>query len=39
MSFSNDGLPLYYDDDHLSLAGSVFQAEYILKPYLLARPQ
>lgn len=36
--FSADGLPLYYDDDHLSVAGSIFQAEQILRPYLL-RPR
>lgn len=38
-AFSDDGLPLYYDDDHLSFAGSVFQADHILRPYLVARPQ
>ena len=32
--FTEDGLPLYYDDDHLSFVGSEFQAEHILKPYL-----
>jgi peptidoglycan/LPS O-acetylase OafA/YrhL len=32
--FTPDGLPLYYDDDHLSHAGSAFQAQRILKPYL-----
>jgi peptidoglycan/LPS O-acetylase OafA/YrhL len=32
--FTTDGLPLYYDDDHLSPAGSEFQAEHILRPHL-----
>jgi peptidoglycan/LPS O-acetylase OafA/YrhL len=35
--FTEDGLPLYYDDDHLSFAGSEFQAERILKPYLIKK--
>lgn len=32
--FSEDGLPLYYDDDHLSLAGSQKLAREIIEPYL-----
>jgi len=32
--FTEDGLPMYMDADHLSPAGSEFQAERILKPYL-----
>jgi peptidoglycan/LPS O-acetylase OafA/YrhL len=32
--FDERGLPLYYDDDHLSGAGSDFQAERLLAPYL-----
>jgi len=35
--FTEDGLPLYYDDDHLSFVGSEFQAEHILKPYLTGK--
>lgn len=34
LSFNADGIPLYYDDDHLSIVGSLFQAEHILMPYL-----
>jgi hypothetical protein len=34
MVFNRDGIPLYYDNDHLSEAGSNFQAENLLKPYL-----
>lgn len=34
---NKDGIPLYFDDDHLSEAGSEFQAREILKPYLLTR--
>ncbi|MDR1856656.1 MAG: acyltransferase [Desulfovibrio sp.] len=32
--FTDDGMPLYNDDDHLSLVGSVFQAKEIFMPYL-----
>jgi len=32
--FTEDGLPMYFDDDHLSPIGSDFQAERILRPYL-----
>lgn len=32
--FSRDGLPLYYDDDHLSSEGSQYQASYLLEPFL-----
>jgi hypothetical protein len=35
--FDHEGLPLYQDDNHLSVAGSIFQAEQALKPYLLKR--
>jgi hypothetical protein len=35
MVFTKDGLPMYWDNNHLSYAGSEFQAEYILKPYLI----
>jgi hypothetical protein len=34
LMFDERGLPLYYDDDHLSNAGSDFQAERLLAPYL-----
>jgi hypothetical protein len=37
--FTEDGLPMYYDDDHLSFAGSEFQAERILKPYLTRKQE
>jgi hypothetical protein len=37
--FTEDGLPMYYDDDHLSFAGSEFQAEHILKPYLTRKQE
>jgi hypothetical protein len=33
--FSEYGIPLYYDDDHLSFEGSRFQVEYLLEPYLM----
>jgi peptidoglycan/LPS O-acetylase OafA/YrhL len=36
--FTEDGLPLYFDDDHLSPVGSDFQAEHILTPYLTKTP-
>ncbi|MDR1311292.1 MAG: acyltransferase [Burkholderiaceae bacterium] len=36
LAFDNKGVPLYIDRDHLSLAGSRFQAERVLKPYLEA---
>lgn len=32
--FDNDGSLLYADDDHLSIAGSRFQVNKLLKPYL-----
>ncbi|MCM1281427.1 MAG: hypothetical protein NC211_06330 [Alistipes senegalensis] len=32
--FDQDGLPFYYDDDHLSFAGSEFQARQLFLPYL-----
>ena len=35
MAFDGKNIPLYYDDDHLSYAGSEFQAEHILKPWLM----
>ena len=34
LDFLNDGQVLYYDDDHLSVSGSLFQAEELLAPYL-----
>jgi peptidoglycan/LPS O-acetylase OafA/YrhL len=36
LMFDERGLPLYYDDDHLSNAGSDFQAKRLLSPYLNA---
>lgn len=35
--FTKEGLPLYRDSNHLSLVGSEFQAEHILRPYLSDR--
>ena len=35
--FSKDGYPYYFDDDHLSSAGSIFQAEEQLLPYLIKK--
>ncbi len=32
--FTEDGIPLYSDSHHLTSAGSEFQAEHILRPYL-----
>lgn len=32
--FTEDGAPIYFDDNHLSRPGSDFQAEHILRPYL-----
>ena len=32
--FDETGLPLYKDQDHLSKAGSIFQAKHLLIPYL-----
>lgn len=32
--FSDDGLPLYYDTTHLSINGSMWLANKILKPYI-----
>ena len=32
--FTEDGLPMYMDSDHLSAAGSEFQADRIFRPYL-----
>lgn len=32
--FTDDGLPMYGDDNHLSTAGSDFQAKYVLYPFL-----
>ena len=37
MVFTEEGLPMYRDHDHLSPAGSKFQAERILKPYLTGK--
>ena len=34
LAFTEDGLPMYWDDNHLSYIGSEFQAERILNPYL-----
>ena len=34
LDFLEDGQVLYYDDDHLSLSGSIFLAEEVLAPYL-----
>ncbi|MDR2694913.1 MAG: acyltransferase [Deltaproteobacteria bacterium] len=35
--FTENGLPLYSDDNHLTLIGSEFQAKRILRPYLTGR--
>lgn len=32
--YNNEGLPLYYDDDHLSFLGGDFLAQEVLRPYL-----
>jgi len=32
--FTENGLPMYWDDNHFSYIGSEFQAEHILRPYL-----
>lgn len=34
LMFNEDGLPLYMDDNHLTVAGSIFQVEHVLEPYL-----
>lgn len=34
MMFSQERVPLYYDDDHLSIAGSHYQAQHLLAPIL-----
>ncbi len=36
---NDEGLPLYYDDDHLSEIGSAFQAQKILRPWLMRTPE
>jgi hypothetical protein len=32
--FSPEGIPLYLDDDHLSMEGSRYQAQHLLAPFL-----
>jgi len=39
LGFTADGLPMYWDNRHLSYAGSEFQAEHILRPYLVRKKE
>lgn len=37
LAFDDMGIPLYFDNHHLSRAGSTFQAQKIIKPWFLKR--